>query len=293
MSFLSPTQLKICGIKTPDEAAKILALNVDFIGVIFAKSKRQVDMMTARQIANLAHQNGKKCVGVFASGNQSCDAKITATISSQNRNSKPLLSYAFGYESGEYEVPEFNSLSQGSALPVREVHKGTPLVGTLGGSRECNSLSQGLALPVREVQNDCEIMEIAEFCGLDVAQIHGEISENLYLNLKDLGCEIWRALSVGEVLPNVTKFADLVLYDCKGENLGGNGKSFNWNLLKNLEPFSFGLAGGIGEENVSEALKFNPKIIDINSKVEDENLQKIPQKVEKIAQIVCNVNLKC
>lgn len=263
MSFSSPTQLKICGIKTPDEAAKILALNVDFIGVIFAKSKRQVDMMTARQIANLAHQNGKKCVGVFASGNQSCDTKITATISSQNRNSKPLLSYAFGYESGEYEVPEFNSLSQGSALPV------------------C------------EVQNNCEIMEVAEFCGLDVAQIHGEISENLYLNLKDLGCEIWQALSVGEVLPNVTKFADLVLYDCKGENLGGNGKSFNWNLLKNLKPFSFGLAGGIGEENVSEALKFNPKIIDINSKVEDENLQKIPQKVEKIAQIVCNVNLKC
>ncbi|WP_082198645.1 phosphoribosylanthranilate isomerase [Campylobacter mucosalis] len=129
-------------------------------------------------------------------------------------------------------------------------------------------------------------MEIAEFCGLDVAQIHGEISENLYLNLKDLGCEIWQALSVGEVLPNVTKFADLVLYDCKGENLGGNGKSFNWNLLKNLKPFSFGLAGGIGEENVSEALKFNPKIIDINSKVEDENLQKIPQKVERILQII-------
>lgn len=263
MNSLKNTQLKVCGIKSVKEAQDVLEAGADFVGVIFAKSIRQVSIQTAKEISNLAHKYGKKCVGVFASSNLKCEIKNDSfmdknltTTSNQIRNLKPLLSYAFGYESGNYEVPEFNSLSQGQ---ISSMHEG---------------------------QSDCEIMEIVEFCGLDMAQIHGSISEVLYLNLKDLGCDVWQALSVSETLPEVTKFCDFCIYDCKGTNLGGNGTSFNWNLLKNLEPFSFGLAGGIGEENVSEALKFNPKIIDINSKVEDENLNKIPSKVQKISQIL-------
>ena len=58
--------VKICGIKTLDEANAVCALDVDFIGLIFAKSKRRVDLNLARQIAKFAHSKGKKVVGVFA-----------------------------------------------------------------------------------------------------------------------------------------------------------------------------------------------------------------------------------
>lgn len=53
-------KFKICGIKNESEVAK---LKIDFLGVIFAESKRQVSPQMAQKIA---HQNGKKAVGVFA-----------------------------------------------------------------------------------------------------------------------------------------------------------------------------------------------------------------------------------
>lgn len=207
------TELKICGIKSEDEAKSVLELGVKFIGVILAKSPRQVDIKTARQIANLAHKFGAKCVGVFV------------------------------------------------------------------GASECSLASRG-------EQSSCEIMEICEFAGLDAAQIYGEISENLYANLKDLGVSVWKVLSVKDELITTNEPHDLILYDYKGENLGGNGVSFNWEILKDLKPFSFVLAGGIDETNALEALKFKPKILDINSRVEDENMIKIPSKIKEILYIV-------
>lgn len=139
---------------------------------------------------------------------------------------------------------------------------------------------------LKDRQSSCEIMEICEFATLDAAQIYGEISQNLYANLKDLGLEVWSVVSVLDKLEPNKNPCDMLLYDYKGENLGGNGASFDWEILKHLEPFSFGLAGGIGVENLLEAMKFQPKIVDINSKVEDENRIKIPSKIEEILRLV-------
>ena len=194
--------VKICGIKTLDEASAVCALDVDFIGLIFAKSKRRVELILARQIAKFAHSKGKKVVGIFAE------------------------------------------------------------------------------------QSDCEIMEICQFAGLDVAQVHGAISENLHANLKDMGLEIWQVFSVKDSLPEVDfKHFDMALFDCKGENAGGNGTSFEWEILKEVK-FKFGMAGGIGEHNALKAIKFNPRVLDLNSKVEDENGIKSAEKIKKILEIL-------
>ena len=196
------TLVKICGIKTPAEACEVASLDVDFLGVIFAKSKRRVSARTAREIADIAHAAGKKCVGVFAE------------------------------------------------------------------------------------QSDCEIMEICEFAALDVVQIHGEVSSNLYANLKAMGLEVWRVYSVLDKLPAVdTALCDMPLFDCKGKNAGGNGISFDWEILRNVK-FDFGMAGGIGEHNVREAIKFNPRLLDLNSKVEDENGVKDPKIIQSILKII-------
>jgi len=194
--------IKICGIKTPAEARDVASLDVDFLGAIFAKSKRQVSAQTAREISNIAHAAGKKCVGVFAG------------------------------------------------------------------------------------QSDCEIMEICEFVPLDAAQIHREVSSNLYANLKAMGLEVWRVYSVLDALPAVdTALCDMPLFDCKGENAGGNGISFDWDILRAVK-FDFGMAGGIGEHNVREAIKFNPRVLDLNSKVEDENGIKSAEKIKKILELI-------
>ena len=49
------------------------------------------------------------------------------------------------------------------------------------------------------------------------------------------------------------------------------------------------MAGGIGEHNIKEALKFKPYLVDINSKVEDENGMKDAQKIERILKIIGEV----
>ena len=194
--------IKICGIKTPAEARDVASLDVDFLGAIFAKSKRQVSAQTAREIANIAHAAEKKCVGVFAG------------------------------------------------------------------------------------QSDCEIMEICEFVPLDAAQIHGEVGSNLYANLKAMGLEVWRVYSVLDELPAVdTALCDMPLFDCKGQNAGGNGISFDWEILREVK-FDFGMAGGIGEHNAREAIKFNPRVLDLNSKVEDENGIKSADKIKKILELL-------
>ena len=196
------TLVKICGIKTPAEAREVASLDVDFLGAIFAKSKRQASPETAREISNISHAAGKKCVGVFAG------------------------------------------------------------------------------------QSDCEIMEICEFVPLNAAQIHGEVSSNLYANLKAMGLEVWRVYSVLDVLPAVdTALCDMPLFDCKGQNAGGNGISFDWEILREVK-FDFGMAGGIGEHNAREAIKFNPRVLDLNSKVEDENGIKDVRKIERILEVL-------
>ena len=200
MSYRS--KIKICGIKTLKGAREVASLDVDFLGAIFAKSKRQVSTQMAREIAGIAHAAGKKCVGVFAG------------------------------------------------------------------------------------QSDCEIMEICEFVPLDAAQIHGEVGSNLYANLKAMGLEVWRVYSVLDVLPAVdTALCDMPLFDCKGQNAGGNGISFDWEILREVK-FDFGMAGGIGEHNAREAIKFNPRVLDLNSKVEDENGIKSADKIKKILELL-------
>ena len=49
------------------------------------------------------------------------------------------------------------------------------------------------------------------------------------------------------------------------------------------------MAGGIGEHNIKEALKFRPYLVDINSKVEDENGIKDAKKIERILKIIGEV----
>lgn len=180
-------KIKICGIKERENAAQVASLNVDFMGLIFAKSPRQVSVNLAQNLSEIIQSKGKKAIGVFVD------------------------------ESDEF------------------------------------------------------ILNSAQNANLNGVQIQKNISQNLFERLKKLNLSVWQVISVGEILQMPAEIhADLVLFDTKGALKGGNGVSFNWDLLKNYDK-EFALAGGIGVDNVEKALKFKPCILDINSRVENSS----------------------
>lgn len=69
-------KLKVCGIKSTDEALILKDLNIDYYGLIFAKSKRQVSLETAQKIVQVLKP--KKIVAVITK--QENIAKILEVI---------------------------------------------------------------------------------------------------------------------------------------------------------------------------------------------------------------------
>ncbi|EPW7417142.1 phosphoribosylanthranilate isomerase [Campylobacter upsaliensis] len=113
------------------------------------------------------------------------------------------------------------------------------------------------------------ILKIAQNAELDGVQIHRRIAQKDFEILQKNKLFVWQVISVGENLqmPNQI-YANMTLFDTKGKFKGGNGISFDWNLLKDYKQ-KFGIAGGIGAHNVREAKALNPTLIDVNSKVEN------------------------
>ena len=107
------------------------------------------------------------------------------------------------------------------------------------------------------------IQNVSAF-NLTAVQLHGEESpeycSKLKLKLKDV--ELIKVFSIKDsfdfsVLNAYENYCDLFLFDTKGKNPGGNGFTFNWEVLKNYpskKPFF--LSGGIGMEQIEEIKKF-------------------------------------
>ncbi len=135
---------------------------------------------------------------------------------------------------------------------------------------------------------DEKISKVIDLCkkySLDVIQLHGNETKEYILDLQGYltllypDVLVWKAFSVDEEFDfsEIKIFenkVDAFLFDTKGKEKGGNGYTFNWEILKNYpskKPFI--LSGGIGLEEVDplrEILKTDLPIhaIDVNSKFE-------------------------
>lgn len=126
--------------------------------------------------------------------------------------------------------------------------------------------------------NSC-VAEVAAL-GPDWIQLHGpETPHRVEAIRAEAGVEIMKALPIGsaEDVAHVAAFADIadrILLDAKppkgAERPGGLGESFDWSLLKALDPsLSFMLSGGLNPDNVAEAIRtVRPAGIDVSSGVE-------------------------
>lgn len=115
---------------------------------------------------------------------------------------------------------------------------------------------------------------------LDLVQVHGKEQPDFCEEIRKAGVKVVKAISIGkegfdfEILKSYEKVVDYFLFDTKGKHPGGNGITFNWDILKHyqLEP-PFWLSGGIKLEHVDaiHAIQ-HPKLmaIDVNSGFETE-----------------------
>ena len=129
---------------------------------------------------------------------------------------------------------------------------------------------------------DFEIIKLKKFIkylNLNFVQLHGEEDNNYINEVKKLGIKVIKKISIKNKkdLNNINNFknADYFLFDYKPdvtELPGGNAKSFDWNIIKNLEinkPWF--LSGGININNIQQiGSNFNPYGIDLSSGVEKE-----------------------
>nr|WP_314079350.1 phosphoribosylanthranilate isomerase [uncultured Leptotrichia sp.] len=219
------TLLKICGIRSVEEMEELKGLDIDYVGCIFAKSPRQVNIEIASQIVKIVHKNEKKVVGVFVNAMIRDIVRIVETL-------KIDVVQLHGNETAEY----------------------------------CEELRKALERIHKNYLNDLK---------------------NDVKSIKDKTV-IWKSFAVKNKLPNINDYKSFIeypLFETKGEKAGGNGKTFNWQILKEVSPYSFILAGGISTENVEAAISYRPAVVDVNSKVEIDN-RKNKKLVEKIIEIV-------
>jgi phosphoribosylanthranilate isomerase len=128
---------------------------------------------------------------------------------------------------------------------------------------------------------------------LSTIQLHGEETVDFCKELaSECSQSIVKAFGVNEefdfsVLEPYVSFVNAFLLDTKGQERGGNGISFDWNILKEYKLNTpLWISGGIGLENIEELFTFirnHPQlpieVIDINSRFEDspalKNLEKL------------------
>jgi phosphoribosylanthranilate isomerase len=123
-----------------------------------------------------------------------------------------------------------------------------------------------------------EIISKIEKYDLDVIQLHGNESPEFCENLKKKNIQIIKVFSVNDdfnfsILEPFENACDYFLFDTKGKLPGGNGITFNWQILKQYKLTKpFFLSGGIGLDEIENIKKLNLPIyaIDVNSKFEIE-----------------------
>ncbi|MBV6626954.1 MAG: phosphoribosylanthranilate isomerase [Rivularia sp. (in: Bacteria)] len=141
-----------------------------------------------------------------------------------------------------------------------------------------------------------EIAQTVAETGLTGVQLHGDESLEFCQQLRELleNVEIIKALRIRDAddfdrAKTYTKYVNTLLLDAyHPQQLGGTGKTLNWDSLQKFDPdCPWFLAGGLTPQNILEALnKVNPSGIDLSSGVEiapgDKDLGKVGELFEKL-----------
>ena len=145
--------------------------------------------------------------------------------------------------------------------------------------------------------SEAELDGIMEQVAPDAVQFHGSESlaalEAFHARYPDT--EIWKAIPVSSqedlgALAVYLAHTDRILFDARApkgaERPGGHGQTFDWNLLRDLDPeLGFMLSGGLTPDNVTEALRLtHASAVDVSSGVESAPGVKDIEKIRAFIQ---------
>ncbi|SIT81093.1 phosphoribosylanthranilate isomerase [Pontibacter indicus] len=144
------------------------------------------------------------------------------------------------------------------------------------------------------------IQDTVQKYGLDLVQLHGRETPGQCRELQEAGIKIIKAFSVDDrfVFENTLlyeRYCDYFLFDTRGNNYGGNGTVFDWEILKgNFSPIPYFLSGGLNLENLQskefKELRTKPFAIDVNSGFELEPGLKDVEKLKKLFSLIRDKN---
>ena len=145
-----------------------------------------------------------------------------------------------------------------------------------------------------------KIAEITEKAKLSFIQLHGDEDEKFILQLRQILGNIIKIIKVIRIgnqsfdelqktINQQPSTVNYLLFDTDSKAFGGTGKTFDWQILNEIEiPIPYFLSGGISLENIHQLPTINhqPLALDINSKFETEPGSKDLEKIKNFTQIV-------
>lgn len=125
-----------------------------------------------------------------------------------------------------------------------------------------------------------KVAELLENDIIDIAQLHGHENEDYIKNLREMTdkpvIQAFRIRSSSDMEKAVNSTADMILLDAGM----GDGKIFDWSLIKEIKRPYF-LAGGLNCENIAEAVKtLQPYAVDVSSGIETDGLKDMKKMAE-------------
>ena len=244
-------KVKMCGISKVETIPAVVEAKPDYMGFVFAPSKRQVTVDQAKTLVEELHKQ-------------------------------------YGNRYSREEVQCSNDVVQDGAV-IGAVHEGT-LTSTENASPTLihQEAIKTVGVFVNETLDN--LVSIATEANLDVVQLHGDEDEAFIQSLKErTNVEVWKAVQIRSAADAETwsdSSADMLLFDAyHKDERGGTGEVFDWSCLDEFErPFM--LAGGIDSTNVARAIRtVRPYGIDISSGIETEGV-KDNEKIKAFTNIV-------
>ena len=253
-------KVKMCGISKVETIPAVVEAKPDYMGLVFAPSKRQVTVDQAKILVSELHKQ-------YA-----------------NRYNRDAVQWS----NDVIQVGTItDALQEGTA--TGDAHEGM-LTSTENASPTLihQEAIKTVGVFVNETLDN--LVSIATEANLDVVQLHGDEDEAFIQSLKErTNVEVWKAVqirSAADAEAWIDSSADMLLFDAyHKDERGGTGEVFDWSFLDEFErPFM--LAGGIDSTNVARAIRtVRPYGIDISSGIETDGV-KDDEKIKAFANIV-------
>ena len=253
-------KVKMCGISKVETIPAVVEAKPDYMGLVFAPSKRQVTVDQAKTLVEELH---KQYGNLYSRDEVQCSNDVV-------QDGAVIGAVQEGTATGDAHEGILTSTENASPTLIHQ-----EAIKTVG-------------VFVNETLEN--LVTIATEVNLDVVQLHGDEDEAFIQSIKERSnVEVWKAVQIRNAADAeawIDSSADMLLFDAyHKDERGGTGEVFDWSCLDEFErPFM--LAGGIDSTNVARAIRtVRPYGIDISSGIETKGV-KDDEKIKAFTNIV-------